>query len=128
MAKKVIITVAQTGAFHGKNVNPNLPEQPHEIVASAYDCYNAGASIVHIHTRDKEGKSSCDTNTFAEINSGIRTKCNMIIQNSTAPATRPGSKADDGLAALALPPELLPDMCCLDCSLIRSSWQDVTWI
>ncbi|SMC45759.1 3-keto-5-aminohexanoate cleavage protein [Papillibacter cinnamivorans] len=128
MAKKVIITVAQTGAFHGKNVNLNLPEQPHEIVASAYDCYNAGASIVHIHTRDKEGKSSCDTNTFAEINSGIRSKCNMIIQNSTAPATRPGSKADDGLAALALPPELLPDMCSLDCSLISTSWQDLTWI
>ena len=47
--RKVIITVAQTGNFQGKAANPNLPEQPSEIIQSAYDCYNAGASIVHIH-------------------------------------------------------------------------------
>lgn len=129
MAKrKVIITVAQTGAFQGKASNPNLPEQPDEIIASAYDCYNAGAAIVHVHTRDKEGKSTCDTNTFGEINTGIRAKCPLIIQNSTAPASAPGSTADDGLACLKLPKESLPDMCSLDCSLITTSWQDLTWI
>ena len=38
MARKVIITVAQTGAFHGKDANPNLPITPDEISQSAYDC------------------------------------------------------------------------------------------
>ncbi|MDR3209756.1 MAG: 3-keto-5-aminohexanoate cleavage protein, partial [Oscillospiraceae bacterium] len=51
--RKIILTVAQTGNFQGKAANPNLPEQPSEIISSAYDCYNAGASIVHIHARDK---------------------------------------------------------------------------
>ncbi|MDR0491936.1 MAG: 3-keto-5-aminohexanoate cleavage protein, partial [Oscillospiraceae bacterium] len=34
--RKVIITVAQTGNFQGKAQNPNLPEQPAEIIQSAY--------------------------------------------------------------------------------------------
>ena len=51
--RKVILTVAQTGNFQGKAQNPNLPEQPDEIIASAYDCYNAGASIVLVHARNK---------------------------------------------------------------------------
>ncbi len=126
--KKVIITVAQTGAFHGKELNPNIPTQPDEIAASAYDCYNAGASIVHVHTRDKNDRSSCDTDTFAEINGKIRSKCNIILQNSTAPPTKPGSVADEGLAALFLSPDVRPEMCSLDCSLITTSWGDLTWI
>ena len=129
MAKrKVIITVAQTGNFQGKNANPGLPEQPGEIISSAYDCYNAGAAIVHLHARDKEGNSSNDPNLFAEINSGVRARCNLVVQNSTAPATKPNSVADDGLALLDLPKDALPEMCSLDCSLITTSWQDLTFI
>jgi 3-keto-5-aminohexanoate cleavage enzyme len=70
--RKVIITVAQTGNVQGKAANPNLPEQTSEIVASAHDCYNVGAAIVHIHARDKAGNSRNDPGIFAEINSGIR--------------------------------------------------------
>ena len=55
MAKrKIIITVAQTGAFHGKEANPNIPLTPQEIADSAYDCYNAGAAIVHIHAQSSQ--------------------------------------------------------------------------
>ena len=52
----------------------------------------------------------------------------MIVQNSTAPATRPGSKADDGLALLDLPKADLPDMCSLDCSLITTTWGELSFI
>lgn len=126
MARKVIITAALTGAFHGKEVNPNLPEQPHEIAQAANDAYNAGASIVHIHARDKDGASSDDPKIFSEINTLIRAKCPIIIQNSTAPATRPGSVADDGIRLLT-EGEVLPEMCSLDCSLIYSKWQTLEW-
>ena len=127
--RKVIITVAQTGNFQGKAANPNLPEQPSEIVSSAYDCYNAGAAIVHIHVRDKEGKSSNDPDIFAEVNSGIRAKCPVIIQNSTAPATKAGSEADDGVALLDMKDKsCLPEMCSLDCSLITTVWGDLSFI
>lgn len=129
MAKrKVIITVAQTGNFQGKDANPALPEQPAEIISSAYDCYNAGASIVHIHARDRQGNSSNAPEIFAEINAGVRAKCGLVIQNSTAPATRPGSAADDGLALLDLPKDALPEMCSLDCSLITTTWGELSFI
>ncbi|MDR2530849.1 MAG: 3-keto-5-aminohexanoate cleavage protein [Oscillospiraceae bacterium] len=133
--RKIILTVAQTGNFQGKDKNPNLPEQASEIIQSAYDCYNAGASIVHIHARDKQprdkyGNSSNDPKVFAEINSGIRAKCNIITQNSTAPATHPGSDADDGVVLLYDDSirGALPEMCSLDTSLIDTVWMDLKFI
>jgi len=126
MARKVIITVALTGAFHGKETNPSLPEQPEEIAAAAYEAYLAGASIAHIHARDKDGKSTNDPKIFSEINRLVREKCPIIIQNSTAPAIVPGSVAEDGLKVLDA--EVLPEMCSLDCSLIATSWKDSTFI
>ena len=128
--RKVIITVAQTGNFQGKAQNPNLPEQPNEIIQSAYDCFNAGASIVHVHARNAEGNSCNDPKVFAEINTGIRAKCNIITQNSTAPATKPGSEADDGIALLYDDSikDALPEMCSLDTSLITTVWGDLSFI
>jgi 3-keto-5-aminohexanoate cleavage enzyme len=127
--RKVIITVAQTGNFQGKAANPNLPEQPSEIISSAYDAYNAGAAIVHVHARDKAGNSCNEPEIFAEINTGIRAKCPIIIQNSTAPATKPDSEADDGVALLDMKDKsCLPEMCSLDCSLITTVWGDLSFI
>jgi len=128
--RKVIITAAQTGNFQGKAQNPNLPEQPAEVIQSAYDCYNAGAAVVHIHARNKEGSSCNDPKVFAEINSGVRAKCSIITQNSTAPATRPGSEADDGIALLYDDSikDSLPEMCSLDTSLITTIWGDLCFI
>jgi len=80
---KVIITVAQTGALVTKEMNPNVPEQPDEIIKSAKDCYDEGAAIVHIHGRDKEGVNTSNPEVYREIRDGIRDKCNLIIQYST---------------------------------------------
>ncbi len=127
--RKVILTVAQTGNFQGKAQNPGLPEQPEEIIQSAYDCYNAGATIVHVHARNKEGKSCNDGEIFAEINSGIRAKCPIIIQNSSAPATRANADTDDGLGVLDMKdPACWPEMVTLDCSLMTTTWEDLEFI
>lgn len=128
MARKIIITVAQTGAFHGKEANPNIPLTPKEIADSAYDCYNAGASIVHIHARDKEGLSTNDPKVYSEIGSGIRAKCDLILQYSTAPANRLGTVAEDGMKLLYDEDLFKPEMCSLDCSLISTTWQGRTWV
>lgn len=126
--RKIIITVAQTGAFHGKEANPNIPLTPKEIADSAYDCYNAGASIIHIHARDNEGISTNDPKVYSEIGSGIKAKCNAIIQYSTAPANIPGTNAEDGMKLLYDPDLFKPEMCSLDCSLIGTSWGDRTFV
>jgi len=80
---KVIITVAQTGALVTKEMNPNVPEQPNEIIASAKACYDEGAAIVHVHARDNTGTNTSNPDVFRSIRDGIREKCNLIIQYST---------------------------------------------
>lgn len=81
-----IITCAITGSFQGKEANPNLPESVDEQVQQAYDAYNAGAAMVHIHARQPErlGEVSADTDLYKEINRRIREKCPDLIINNTA--------------------------------------------
>jgi len=81
--RKIIITAALTGGQHTKERNQNLPEQPDEIAEAAYKCFNEGASIVHLHARDKKGIPTGDIDVFKDIHSRIRAKCNIIIQDST---------------------------------------------
>ena len=38
---KTIVTCALTGAQQGKDANPNLPEQPDEIIAQGLDAWRA---------------------------------------------------------------------------------------
>lgn len=101
---KVIITVAQTGALVSKQMNPNIPEQPHEIVESAYACYNEGAAICHIHARDKEGQNTADIEVFRTIHEGIRKRCNMIIQDSTGGG--PNLTKEERINCLKADPEM----------------------
>ncbi|MCB2190281.1 MAG: 3-keto-5-aminohexanoate cleavage protein [Deltaproteobacteria bacterium] len=82
-ADRVVITVAQTGAITNKSLNPNVPEQPEEIADSAYECFNQGAAIVHIHARDPQGENTSELSVFEDIHSRIRDKCDLIIQDST---------------------------------------------
>lgn len=131
MSRKVIITVATTGAFHGKSANPALPEQPEEIAQAAYDCCNAGASIIHLHVRDKEGKHTVDVEKLREVNGLVRAKCDLIIQNSTAPrvvqhsAERfPIADEDEGLSAL----DAGPEMCSLDVALLNVGFGKIKFL
>lgn len=86
MSDKVIITCALTGAQQGKEASPNLPEQPHEIVQQAVDAWRAGAAIVHIHARDRNGKPTADVAVFREIVEGIQGKCDVVLNLTTGGA------------------------------------------
>jgi 3-keto-5-aminohexanoate cleavage enzyme len=83
---KLIITVAPTGKFQSKEANPNLPLLPEEIAQAAYESWNEGASIVHIHARDTQTrKSTTEPEVLREVDERIREKnCDIIIQHSTA--------------------------------------------
>jgi len=127
MARKLIITIAPSSNFHGKEANPTLPEQPHEIASDAYECYNAGASIVHFHARDKQGIPTNDGMVLCDVINEIRSKCpQIIIQPSIAPAMRKDYKttADDGLASLdvLVAQGCVTEMCSFDCgvSVVKS--------
>lgn len=106
--KKLIISVSPTGGFQGKAANPNLPEQPEEIAQTAYECWNEGASIVHIHAREKEtGKPTSDPDILREIDERIRKKsCDIIIQHSTALDYVPRMTSDKRIGAIEMNPEM----------------------
>lgn len=79
---KLILTVPTTGGVQGKEANPNLPEQPEEIAEAARECEKRGASIVHLHGRDKHGER--DAERLQEINDLVRERTDdIIIQNTT---------------------------------------------
>jgi uncharacterized protein (DUF849 family) len=123
---KIIITVATTGSRPTKEQNPNVPISPEEIAASAYECFNEGASIVHVHVRDpRTQKRSMAFEHYAEVVERLRAQCNMIINLTTGAGGQlvMGSDHRPDLEASTLePPEkrvehvlkLKPEMCSLD--------------
>jgi 3-keto-5-aminohexanoate cleavage enzyme len=102
--QKLIITAALIGAEVTKEQNPNLPVSPAEIAEAAYECYKAGASIVHIHARDKDGNPTQDKGIFREIFEGIKAKCDIIVQLSTGGAVT--AKVEERIAPIYLKPEM----------------------
>lgn len=81
--QKVIVTIAPTGGMAFKSQNPHLPTQPAEIAQDTYDCYNAGASVVAVHARNPDDGATCNASIYHDINTRIRAKCDIIINNST---------------------------------------------
>lgn len=105
--EKLIITVATTGTIHGKEIHSKLPEQPDEIAQAAYECWNEGASIVHIHARDKDGKGTSDPEILKEIDRRIREKkSDIIIQHSTASDYVPRLSSEGRIRAIEMNPEM----------------------
>ena len=81
--RKVIVTVALTGGLHRKAANPALPEQPEEIAQAAYEAYQEGAAIAHIHARDPDGDPTGDPDVYRDIHERIRARCPLILQDTT---------------------------------------------
>jgi uncharacterized protein (DUF849 family) len=78
-----------------------------EQVESTHEAFEAGASIVHAHVRDDEGKPTSDPDRFSRLMEGIRTHCpGMIVQLST------GGRSGAGKTRGGMLP-LRPDMASL---------------
>jgi 3-keto-5-aminohexanoate cleavage enzyme len=77
---KVIITAAITGGIHGKWANPSLPITAEEQAQAAFECYEAGAAIVHIHVRGDDGQNTPDLKYYNETIKLIGEKCPIIRQ------------------------------------------------
>ncbi|MCP4299023.1 MAG: 3-keto-5-aminohexanoate cleavage protein [Gammaproteobacteria bacterium] len=104
---KTIVTCALTGAQQGKEANPALPEQPAEIIEQGIDAWRAGASILHIHARDHNGKASSDVAVFREIVEGLRDGgCDAVLNLTTGGAVA-GLPLEERIKVV---PELKPDI------------------
>jgi len=104
---EVIITAALTGAQQGKEANPNLPEQPDEIIQQALDCWRAGAAIVHLHARNERGRATSDVRVFRKIVNGIRAASSDVVINLTTGGAIAGLPLAERIAVV---PELKPEI------------------
>ena len=107
MTQPCIICVAITGSLPTKANNPAVPITIAEQIESTQAAFEAGASIVHAHVRDDEGKPTSDPARFARLMEGVQKHCpGMIIQLST------GGRSGAGQARGGMLP-LRPDMASL---------------
>jgi len=124
---KVIVTVAPTSNFHGKDANPALPFTPEEAAEAVYESWNEGASIVHLHGRNEKGLPTNDPGFFQATDRLIREKkCNIILQHSMAPANpillgQDIADIDDGVrTSTTIPP---PEMASLEIAPAITVWK-----
>ena len=116
MAEKRIITVALTGTFSPKKVNPAVPVTPEEIAEDAYKCWKAGAAIVHLHMRNANDEACSDVNTFRESQRLINERCDIIINMTTTGTKVANSSIEEKYFDERIAPvvELNPEMCSYD--------------
>lgn len=82
---KTIITCALQGAAGSKAANPSTPITPEELAEDAYNCWKAGAAIVHLHMKKEDGLSpSMAVEKFKLTRELIEAKCNVIVNMTTS--------------------------------------------
>jgi uncharacterized protein (DUF849 family) len=84
LQNKVILTVATTGAWPQKTDTPYIPITPEEIAGEVFKCWQAGASVAHIHVRDDEGKASMSFEKFEKTVKLIRERCDIVLNLTTS--------------------------------------------
>ncbi len=93
---KLIITAAVTGGEPvSREMTPYVPCSVEEITEETVKCWEAGASIVHLHAKEpKTGKPAPDPNpVFKEYIKMIRDRCDIIINVTTGGGRR--ARAED---------------------------------
>jgi uncharacterized protein (DUF849 family) len=83
MTTPVVISAALTGVLATREQCPAIPYTPKEIAEEAKRAVDAGAAIVHIHARKSDGGADWSVETFAEIQSEVRARTDVIINFST---------------------------------------------
>ena len=104
---KLIITAALTGSRITREQTPHIPITPEEIVQSAIESWNAGASIVHIHVRDPETGLGCQNlSLFEAVVNPLREKTDLILCLTTSGIPGKNLPTEQRLVPLKLKPEL----------------------
>jgi 3-keto-5-aminohexanoate cleavage enzyme len=103
----LIITVAAVGAELTREQQPNLPITSEELARDAVACREAGASIYHLHVRDRDGVPTMDVDVFKEALDAITAATDLIVQFTS------GGAVSDPEEARIAPLDLRPEMASL---------------
>jgi 3-keto-5-aminohexanoate cleavage enzyme len=87
--EKLIITAAITGAFLSKEQHAGLPVTPEEIRDELKRCYDAGATVAHIHARHPD-KGLNDYEVLGMTLEMVHDVCPIITQLGTGVRNRFG--------------------------------------
>ncbi len=95
---KLVITAAPYGPeWIPSDFPEDIPVTMEAQVQKAVDCYEAGASVLHLHVRELDGKGSKRLSKFNELIAGVRQAVpDMVIQVGGSISFAPES---DGAAA-----------------------------
>jgi uncharacterized protein (DUF849 family) len=85
-----VIALAPTGARRGKADHPALPIEPDEIADESARCCKAGASVLHLHVREADGRHSLDPGFYREAIKAVKASVGdgMLIQITTEAVER----------------------------------------
>jgi 3-keto-5-aminohexanoate cleavage enzyme len=81
----LVLTVAPNGARRGKADHPALPITPGELAETAAGCLDAGAAMIHLHIRDRDGGHLLDADGYRAAIGAIEAKVGraLVIQPTT---------------------------------------------
>jgi uncharacterized protein (DUF849 family) len=94
--QKLVITAAPYApAFTPSDFPEDIPITMDDQIQKAVDCYNAGATVLHLHVRELDGKGSKRLSKFNELIAGVRAAVpDMIIQVGGSISFAPESEAE----------------------------------
>lgn len=80
--QKLVITAAPYGPeWQPSDFPEDIPVSLDAQIQKAVDCYNAGATVLHVHGREADGKGSKRLSFTNQLVAGIREACpDMILQ------------------------------------------------
>ncbi|MBI2336473.1 MAG: 3-keto-5-aminohexanoate cleavage protein [Deltaproteobacteria bacterium] len=99
------LEVPLVGAELTREHTPYLPLTPEEIAQSGIAAVAAGASLLHLHVRDAQGKPTLDSQVISRVMELIRKDCpEVILQVSTGGAV--GDPYETRMGVLVCKPEM----------------------
>lgn len=97
--RPVALTAAITGGDVLPSQSPHIPRGAEGIAREAIAAARAGATSVHLHARDDEGRPSADADLFSRIVEQIRSEVDVVINITTGGA--PGMSIEERLVGVA---------------------------
>jgi len=80
---EVVVTAALTGTLANRDQCPAIPYTPEEIGEEARRAREAGAAVVHIHARERDGRPTVRVEMYREIMEAVRARTDILINFST---------------------------------------------
>jgi 3-keto-5-aminohexanoate cleavage enzyme len=102
----LIITVAPNGAYKQTTDHPAVPVTAASLASVAMSCLDAGASMLHLHIRDAQGRHSLDVQGYRDALQAVKSAVGnaMVLQ-----ITSEAAKVYQAPAQIAMVRELHPE-------------------